>query len=44
MDKLKVKAVIFDLGSTLIEYEKVPWMELSVECIASVGDFLRKIS
>lgn len=42
MDKLKVKAVIFDLGSTLIEYEKTPWPELSVECIAAVGDFLRK--
>lgn len=32
MDDLKPKAVIFDLGSTLIEYEAVSWDELSRTC------------
>ncbi|MEE8577742.1 MAG: HAD family hydrolase [candidate division Zixibacteria bacterium] len=40
MDKLKPKAVIFDLGSTLIEYESVPWPQLSVYAAASVRSFL----
>ena len=42
MDKLKPKAVIFDLGSTLIEYEKVPWSELSIICMKEVSKYLRK--
>lgn len=42
MEKLQPKAIIFDLGSTLIEYEAVPWPELAVECINKVGTFLKK--
>ncbi len=41
MDKLHPKAVIFDLGSTLIEYEAVPWSEMNVLCARSGRDFLR---
>ncbi|MFQ5499265.1 MAG: HAD family hydrolase [Candidatus Zixiibacteriota bacterium] len=33
MTKLSPRAVIFDLGSTLIEYEPIPWSELSVICV-----------
>jgi HAD superfamily hydrolase (TIGR01509 family) len=33
MEKLRPKAVIFDLGSTLIEYEAIPWDELSRICV-----------
>src|SRR3989304_2095813 len=40
MDRLKPKAVIFDLGSTLIEYEAVPWDELSPVCVAAARRFL----
>lgn len=42
MEKLKIKAVIFDLGSTLIEYETTPWPELSKYCINSVYKYLKK--
>ena len=40
MDKLTPKAVIFDLGSTLIEYETLGWSELSIKCIISTRKFL----
>ncbi len=40
--KLTPKAIIFDLGSTLIEYEKVPWSELSVDCMKEAAKYLRK--
>lgn len=40
MKKLNPKAVIFDLGSTLIEYEAVSWDELNVLCAASARRFL----
>jgi len=40
MEKIRPKAVIFDLGSTLIEYEKIPWSELLEVCIKSVDRFL----
>jgi HAD superfamily hydrolase (TIGR01549 family) len=40
MTKLKPRAIIFDLGSTLIEYETVPWPELSVECAHSMREYL----
>lgn len=33
MERLQPRAVIFDLGSTLIEYEQVPWDELGNLCI-----------
>ena len=35
MQKLSPKAVIFDLGSTLIEYEAIPWEELNDRCATS---------
>jgi putative hydrolase of the HAD superfamily len=42
MDKLQPKAVIFDLGSTLIEYETVPWSEMNLYCVNSARDYLIK--
>lgn len=42
MERLSPKAVIFDLGSTLIEYEKVPWPELGRHCNASGWRFLKE--
>lgn len=42
MKRLKPQAVIFDLGSTLIEYEAVPWDELNIECAAAACKMLRK--
>lgn len=42
MDKLQPRAVIFDLGSTLIEYESSPWSRLSQLAAASVRGFLSK--
>jgi len=40
MDKLKPRALIFDLGSTLIEYEAVPWDELSGQCVEAGWRYL----
>ena len=40
MDKLKPRALIFDLGSTLIEYESLPWDELGDECREAGRQFL----
>lgn len=40
MEKLQPKAVIFDLGSTLIEYESVSWAVLGRECSISAREFL----
>ncbi len=42
MEKLKPKAVIFDLGSTLIEYEVVTWDELSLKCALAGRKMLEK--
>ena len=42
MEKLKPKAVIFDLGSTLIEYESIPWDELGLRCAESTYGFMKK--
>jgi HAD superfamily hydrolase (TIGR01549 family) len=42
MDKLKPRAIIFDLGSTLIEYEVIPWDDLGAECAEAGWRFLRK--
>ena len=42
MEKLKPKAVIFDLGSTLIEYESIPYPELGAIASISVWKFLTK--
>lgn len=41
-EKLSPKAIIFDLGSTLIEYDKIPWPELAIVCMKDVAKFLRK--
>jgi putative hydrolase of the HAD superfamily len=40
--KFDVDGVIFDLGSTLLEYETIPWSRLDVECVAAGLDFLRR--
>ncbi|MCK4606317.1 MAG: HAD family hydrolase [candidate division Zixibacteria bacterium] len=40
MDKLNPKAVIFDLGSTLIEYPSTIWEDVMVECVAGVREYL----
>ena len=42
MDKLKVKAVIFDLGCTLIEYEAYSWDELAKDAIRNGHQMLTK--
>jgi HAD superfamily hydrolase (TIGR01549 family) len=42
MEKLTPRAVIFDLGSTLIEYEAVPWEELNKLCTSAARKFLIK--
>lgn len=41
-DKLSPRAVIFDLGSTLIEYEPIPWDELSLLCAHEAHAFLNR--
>lgn len=40
VEKLRPKAVIFDLGSTLIEYEAVSWDELNLLCASSAREWL----
>ncbi len=42
MNRLQPKAVIFDLGSTLIEYESETWDILSRKCALSVFSYLSK--
>ena len=42
MKKLHPRAVIFDLGSTLIEYEAIPWSEINVHCDRSACEFLHR--
>lgn len=42
MEKLKVRAVIFDLGCTLIEYEALGWDELAKEAIRNGHQLLSK--
>jgi len=39
--QIESKAVIFDLGSTLIEYEGIPWPILGQECNAAGWKFLK---
>lgn len=43
MSRLDISAVLFDLGSTLIEYEPIPWEEMTVECSAASHDFLASL-
>jgi HAD superfamily hydrolase (TIGR01549 family) len=40
--KYDIDGVIFDLGSTLIEYENIPWDELNLTCMAAGYQFLKK--
>ena len=40
MEKLRPRALIFDLGSTLIEYESMPWDALGEACFESGRQFL----
>lgn len=40
MGKLKPRAIIFDLGSTLIEYEAVPWEELGAVAVENGRKYL----
>lgn len=42
MNKLKPRAVIFDLGCTLIEYEALSWDELAKHAVANGYALLRK--
>lgn len=42
MTPLNVRAVIFDLGCTLIEYEALSWDELAKSAIAGGHEFLKK--
>jgi len=40
MGKLTPKAVLFDLGGTLIEYPSTMWDEISEQCIANARDYV----
>lgn len=40
MNKLEPKAIIFDLGSTLIEYEQVPWDDLGMDAVENGRKYL----
>jgi HAD superfamily hydrolase (TIGR01549 family) len=40
--KLDIDGVIFDLGSTILEYETIPWSVLDVNCFDSGYEFLKK--
>lgn len=40
MQKLRPKAVIFDLGSTLIDYPSTTWLEVSAECTLAARRYL----
>jgi len=42
MEKLHPRAVIFDLGSTLIEYESISWSQLNILCAENARKFLIK--
>ncbi len=42
MSRLNVDGVIFDLGSTLLEYENIPWEKLNLDCFGRGYEFLKK--
>jgi len=42
MTGFDVDGILFDLGSTLLEYETIPWSILDVNCIDSAHKFLEK--
>ncbi len=39
-NKIDVDGIIFDMGSTLIEYENIPWRILNLDCLKSGYEFL----
>ena len=39
MNQLTPKAIIFDLGSTLIDYPSTTWEEINVDCVAAVRQY-----
>jgi len=42
LDKLTPKAIIFDFGSTLVEYPSTTWEEVNVECVENTRLWLIK--
>jgi len=40
-DKSEIKCVMFDLGSTLIEYENIPWDEMNLLALEAGYNYLR---
>ena len=40
MNKFDVDGVLFDMGSTLLEYETIPWSVLNVNCLDAAYKFL----
>lgn len=40
MGKIKPRAIIFDLGSTLIEYETMPWDEMGIVCLEAARQYM----
>ena len=42
MNDINLKGIIFDLGSTLLEYENIPWDELNIRCLEAGYDFIRE--
>ena len=40
MQKIKPRAVLCDMGSTLIEYPSVIWEEVNAHCVASAREYL----
>jgi len=39
-DKIDVDGILFDLGSTLLEYETIPWDELNLNCVKAGYEYL----
>ncbi|PKK84476.1 MAG: hypothetical protein CVT49_02560 [candidate division Zixibacteria bacterium HGW-Zixibacteria-1] len=42
MTKYSIDGILFDLGSTLLEYETIPWSVLDVNCVNAGYEFLKK--
>lgn len=42
MDKITPKAIIFDFGSTLVEYPSTNWEEVNIECVENARLWLVK--
>ena len=40
-DKSQIKCIMFDLGSTLIEYENIPWDEMNLLALQAGYNYLR---